>query len=110
MLPHRNNVGARLVRRKFEQMLNAAITVGRHPSSESLLGTATVRAIRVIAMEHPEATPTHISAAHDAFNHEHVAQTRSNDTPIGGDRAKHTLHGPRAMVAPRVALLRQQDQ
>lgn len=56
--------GSRLeadLRAHFHQLLNAAITQGRSPTS-TRLGPATLAAIETIAIEHPEARPIHIAA------------------------------------------------
>lgn len=55
----------------FRELLTAAITVGRRPQPTALLGPASWAAIDVLAREHPDATPDHVVAAHDAFTYEH---------------------------------------
>lgn len=60
--------------RTFRELLTAAITVGRRPHPTSQLGPASWAAIDVLAQEHPDATPDHVVAAHDAFAFEHTAE------------------------------------
>lgn len=65
--------------RTFRELLTAAITTGRRPRPTALLGPASWAAIDVLAREHPDATPDHVVAAHDAFTFEHT------DGPNGRD-------------------------
>ena len=60
-----------LAEKIFRELLSAAIARGRRPHHTAALGPTTWLAIDALAREHPEATPDHIVAAHDAFNREH---------------------------------------
>lgn len=55
-----------LAEKIFRELLTAAIARGRQPHHTAALGPTTWLAIDVLAREHPEASPDHIVAAHDA--------------------------------------------
>lgn len=62
---------ADLAEKIFRELLTAAIASGRRPHHTPAIGPTTWLAVDALAREHPEATPDHIVAAHDAFNREH---------------------------------------
>jgi hypothetical protein len=58
-------------RRAFEELLNLALTRGSFAASPCGLGPATIAAIDVIALEHPDADAELITDAYDAYEREH---------------------------------------
>ena len=59
-------------RNAFQELLNLALTQGRSvKSSDFGLGPATIAAIDLVALEHPDAEVTSIADAYDAFEREH---------------------------------------
>jgi hypothetical protein len=67
-----------LVATTFRDLLHRAVTSGQRPRRTLLLGPATWAAIDALACEHPDATPDHFAAAHDAFalEHRHAEEMR----------------------------------
>jgi hypothetical protein len=59
------------LRAAFQELLNLALTRGRLTSSPCGLGPATLEAIDVVAIEHPDAEAALIAEAYDAFEREH---------------------------------------
>ncbi len=60
------------LRERFRRALNEAITMGRLPDPDSGLAHYTLVALRLVAAEHPNATPDLIASAFDAFLSEHA--------------------------------------
>jgi hypothetical protein len=58
-------------RSAFEELLNLALTRGSFTAGPCGLGAATIAAIDVIALEHPDADAELITDAYDAFEREH---------------------------------------
>jgi hypothetical protein len=68
------------LRGAFQELLNLALTRGRFTSSTCGLGPATLSAIDVVALEHPDADAALITDAYDAFEREHGQTNDSVDT------------------------------
>ena len=56
---------------RFQQALNAAITLGCMPAASVGLGPDTLAALGVVAREHPDSAVELITDAYDAFTREH---------------------------------------
>jgi hypothetical protein len=61
------------LRRRFQNALNCAITLGQVPTRGHGLGPHTFMAVAMVAQDHPDATPELIADAYDAFHREHLA-------------------------------------
>lgn len=77
----------------FRELLTAAITAGCRPRPTALLGPASWAAIDVLAREHPDATPDHVVAAHDAFTFEHNDDDPDQRDPVTGQAAEYAAIG-----------------
>ena len=92
----------------FRELLAAAITAGRRPHPTSQLGPASWAAIDALAREHPDATPDHVVAAHDAFTFEHTDDPRGHDLdPMTAQATEYALFHD---FAPKSSVIERQLQ
>ena len=67
----------------FQWSLNSAITTGLRPSTDAGLGAGTRNAIDKVALDHPDAEASLITAAFDAFASEYGAPIAVGETDPG---------------------------
>ena len=73
------------LRGAFQAMLNLALTRGSFTASPCGLGPATIAAIDVVALEHPDAEAASITDAYDAFQREHGHVDEDPHVDVIGD-------------------------
>ena len=76
------------LRGSFQAMLNLALTRGSFTATPCGLGPATIAAIDVVALEHPDAEATSITDAYDAFQREHCHSTGATNVDVARSSKK----------------------
>jgi len=76
------------LRGAFQAMLNLALTRGSFTATPCGLGPATIAAIDVVALEHPDAEATSITDAYDAFQREHCHSTGATNVDVARSSKK----------------------